>query len=57
MVRTHLTNHEINQNAHNDAGTSNNPQANIDLLNKKITRMEKDLVDKDTALNGRKTVT
>jgi flagellar hook-associated protein FlgK len=56
MVRTHIANHGMNQNPHDDAGTLNNLQATIDLLNKKIAQMEKDLADRNTALQRQEDV-
>jgi peptidoglycan hydrolase CwlO-like protein len=40
----------MNHKTHDVTGNLNNSQATIDLLNRKIAQMEKDLADRDAAL-------
>jgi len=53
MVRTRSANHGMNNNVHDDARTSNNPQVTIDLLNTKVAQLERELADRDAALQRR----
>jgi hypothetical protein len=50
MVRTRLANHGMNNNIHDDARTSGNPRVTIDLLNKKVAQLERELANRDAAL-------
>jgi hypothetical protein len=43
----------MNNNVHDDARTSNNPQVTIDLLNTKVAQLERELADRDAALQRR----
>jgi hypothetical protein len=48
MVRMRSANHGMD-NTHDDARASSDPQATIDLLNKRVAQLERDLAEKDTA--------
>jgi len=40
-------------NTHDDARTSSDPQATIDLLSRRVAQLKKDLAERDAALQGR----
>jgi hypothetical protein len=49
MVRTCLANYGMN-NTHDDVRTSRDCQATIDLLNKRVAQLERDLAERDAGL-------
>ncbi len=45
-----LSKHHGMNNIHDDARTSSDPQATIDLLSRRVAQLKKDLADRDAAL-------
>jgi hypothetical protein len=48
-----LSKHHGMNNIHDDARTSSDPQATIDLLSRRVAQLKKDLVERDVALQRR----